>query len=625
MRTRTGGENTILSAAVKAVKAVKVEIKDAAGAYQDWFSRLLSVSWGASVDQPIAELRLTLRRDSGPSASLSPFRGDSTLNIGGAAIDAGRDIKISPATTAWGVTPVSGDYKLLFQGKTADIDFANTAMEVIARDLGGALVKKQIKETSQVRDETGIPLEDVIQDLLDLWAPGTTLFTPVSPGFLVTSQDWGKGSLFEAIRTAAGSIGWDIRYLWDNGTSAFRLTLFEPDRTKTTPDWTIAKDRYFKITQLAIRADDVRNYIQVSFLNASTGLRETVFATDPTSVARFEEQWMEIVEADTSPINSTAEAQALADAALADLAWPIAEKAVEIPFFWPVEVGDLIRFTANAIHSDGDIDLAVSSFQHRLERGTARTTLFLRGKPAGFYRDWIRRGKGEPPGPGTPPAGVAEVTSLGLSEPSDGVLNVAIDIVNTQVWHSYEKLGAWPTFDNTPDGLLDPGFIRMINQPNTQRSYKHDADVGTWYVIVLPYNESGQPGVRASASLAISGTASAEGILTDLAAAYFAGTDDIQLTWNTNAAVDAGTRYRVSIYRDNVLQTSGRNARMDADNSDPGTSGVGGWRDAAVSLCTGTPFECTYRTFEYRVVLVDTLSAFPDKTYTTNVSGYFDL
>lgn len=143
MRTRTVGENTILAAAVKAVPAIKVEIKDAAGAYQDWFSRLLGVSWGASVDQPIPEVRLSLKRDAGLPASLSPFRGDSTLNVGGAAIDAGRDIRISPATTAWGTAPISGDYKLLFQGKTANIDFANAAMEVIARDLGSALVDRK--------------------------------------------------------------------------------------------------------------------------------------------------------------------------------------------------------------------------------------------------------------------------------------------------------------------------------------------------------------------------------------------------------------------------------------------------------------------------------------------------
>lgn len=480
MRTLTGPETTLLAAAQKAVANVKVEIRDAAAVYQDWFDHLLSVSWGASIDQPVAEVRLTLKRDAGLENSLSPFRGDSTLNIGGAAIDAGREIRISPATTAWNTAAVSADYKQLFYGTTVDVDFANAAMEVLGRDPGGVLMKRQIKTASEFRSEAGEPLENVIQTLLDVWAPGTVLYVPTSPGFLVTSIDWGKGSLFEAIRTAAGSIGWDIRYLWDNLSGAFQLTLFEPERTKTVPDWTLASDRYFKVTQLGIRSDFVRNYIVVSFYNTDASARQTVFATDATSVARFGEQWMEIIEADTSPINTSAEAQALADAALSDLAWPIAEKQVELPFFWPVEVGDLIRFTANGVHADEDIDLAVTGYQHRLDRSGARTTLTLRGKPSGFYRDWLRRGKEEPE--------EVDAESLGLGVAIREKSRTDTTITYEIVWGAavislwiYDRLhpnpppeNPWPTPDDLPSTILNgfeteytvtippPGFIRYI-------------------------------------------------------------------------------------------------------------------------------------------------------------------
>lgn len=393
MRFRSAPENTILAAADKGVPQVKTEIKDAAGAFQNWFPYLLGGSWGWSVDQPIAEARLTLRRDNGLPNSLSPFRGDSTLNIGGAAIDVGRDLRISPATTAYGISPVAGDYKLLFDGKTADLDFAKERMDLLARDHGGALVKKQIRTATQFRSEAGEPLENVIQSILDTWSPGVILDTPFPPGFLVKSIDWGKGSLFEAIRTAAGSIGWDVRYVWSNTWNEFRLTLFEPDRDKTVPDWTFAKNRILAINQLRLSDENVRNFIRVSYLNPDSKQREEVFASDPVSIARFGEQWMEIEEADDSTVNSLAEAQALANAALSDLAWPIAEKQVEIPFFWPIEVNDLVRFTANDIHSDEDIDLAVTGVDHRFESRQARTVLSVRGKPAGFYKDWLRRSK----------------------------------------------------------------------------------------------------------------------------------------------------------------------------------------------------------------------------------------
>lgn len=388
MRSLTAPETSVLTGAIRRLVS-KLEIKDAAGVYQDWVSYATDLSWSASVDQPIAEARISLRRDNGTTASLSPFRGDSTLNVGGSAIDSGRDIRISPATVARGSTPVAGDYKPLFLGKTARLDFGEPNMQVLARDQGGTLVRAQIKEESTFESEAGEPLEDVLQDLLDAWAPSVTLYTPVSPGFTVTSIKWGRGSLFEAMRTAVGEIGWDIRYLWDDGTSSFRLTLFEPDRTKTAPDWTYAKNRV-QVRQLSIDPDSIRNNIDVSYLDAASGNRLTVNRNDPTSIARFGEQWMLIELADDNPISTDGEATALAEAALADLAWPIAEMSVEVPFFWPVELGDLIRFTANDVHMDDDIDLAVTGYSHSITTTQARTVIAVRGKPAGFYRHWLK-------------------------------------------------------------------------------------------------------------------------------------------------------------------------------------------------------------------------------------------
>lgn len=403
MRTRTSPENTILAAAFR-WHSIKLEIKDAAGVWQDLTEFVLSASFGADVDQPIAEARVQLRRDDGAD-SLSPFRSDSPLNSGGAAIDAGREIRISPATSAYGTAPSSGDFKQLFLGVIDTIDFAGSKMEVIARDMGGTLVDAWIEADTEYATDVGEPLEDVIQDVLDDWAPAVTLDTPLSPGFNVVKYRQEKSSVFEVLRTLAGLPGWDIRYVWDDTTSAFQLMLFEPDRTKTTPDWTFAADRYFDITQLEISREFVRNYIVVTFTNASTGVRESVFAQDTTSIARFGRRWMEIEEASDSSIDTTIEAQALADAALSDLAWPIAEQEIEMPFFWPVDLGDLLRFTANDVHSDGDLDLAVTGYQHELSAKKERTLIRVRGKPAGFYRDWIRRGSASPGQNATPVTG----------------------------------------------------------------------------------------------------------------------------------------------------------------------------------------------------------------------------
>src|SRR5690606_34082402 len=95
-----------------------------------------------------------------------------------------------------------------------------------------------------------------------------------------------------------------------------------------------------------------------------------------------------------------AEAQAMANAAVSDIAWPEAEQQIEALYFPAAEVGDLYRFRANGVHYDRDHDWAVASVRHFLALDRQRTTIRTRGKPAGMYRQWFRASS-LPPGPPT--------------------------------------------------------------------------------------------------------------------------------------------------------------------------------------------------------------------------------
>src|SRR5690606_16812904 len=116
----------------------------------------------------------------------------------------------------------------------------------------------------------------------------------------------------------------------------------------------------------------------------------TVVAEDPVSIARYGRRWMKIIEADDSPIDTEAEAQAMANAAVSDIAWPEAEQQIEALYFPAAEIGDLYRFRANGVHYDRDHDWAVASVRHFLALDRQRTTIRTRGKPAGMYRQWFR-------------------------------------------------------------------------------------------------------------------------------------------------------------------------------------------------------------------------------------------
>lgn len=80
-------------------------------------------------------------------------------------------------------------------------------------------------------------VEHVMQKLLDdntsLSGIGAlSLYVPVAPGWQVRPYRQQRQRLLEALRALAIQIGWEVRYRYDNN-NVFRLTLFEPPRTKT--------------------------------------------------------------------------------------------------------------------------------------------------------------------------------------------------------------------------------------------------------------------------------------------------------------------------------------------------------------------------------------------------------
>lgn len=406
MRSTTAGEDTILDAATKN-NYYKVEIKDAGGTYRDlghteYYGYNLVEGWSIdwNVDQPVGELRVSVRRDVGTSLSFAPLMTGSSTYTTGPAIDVGRDIRVFTATTEAGVAPDVADWKNMFEGVIDVVEWEASPIQIIARDNACKLVDRWVESETQYGSADAMDIEDVMQEILDDWADGPpTLYTPSTPSFLISPvSKWKHVSVMDALLGHVRLIGWDIRYKWDDGTSAWRLTFYEPPRSNTTPDWTFGPNRIMNVNQMRIDRDPIRNVIDVTYLDSSTGDRATETYTNSTSVTRFGRRWMLIEEGGDSPIDTSAEAQALADAVGADLSAPTAEQTVEMSYFWPVELHDLLRFSDNAIHYDADQDLAVTSIRHEFSFGRERTIIGVRGQPQGFYLNWHKlkpRGKPE--------------------------------------------------------------------------------------------------------------------------------------------------------------------------------------------------------------------------------------
>ena len=239
----------------------------------------------------------------------------------------------------------------------------------------------------------GQAVEGIMQNLLDdnkaASDPSVTLYTPTSPSWAITEYIQQREFTLDALRALAQQIGWDVRYKWRSGTSQFELTFYQPTRTSPSVDFTFGPSDYETPTQLKVDIATIRNSIRVWYGDASdlwpdgTPKRKVVEVSDSSSITKYGELWMEIQEDQTSQINSSTEANTLANAALSDLKEPTAELDVPLCRGFPwVELNDYYTFSANDLQFDADQSLAVVQFQHTSQGGKGlKTTLQTRGLP----------------------------------------------------------------------------------------------------------------------------------------------------------------------------------------------------------------------------------------------------
>lgn len=399
MRTITSPERARMAAS-HADYYLRIEVKDSDDVWRD-LTNLSGINWtdGATwttdLDTAVMTGSITLKREH-HAFSLVPLLSSSTINRNIAMayaplLDLGRGVRISTAITAHGTAPITGDWKEAFLGYITDMDFASDPMTLTIADLGSRLVDAQIELEMLYSTPAGTLVETIMQQILDdnLGAGTVTLFTPVSPAWYITEYTQARGGIMDAIRTLALQIGWDVRYVYDS-SNVFRLTFFSTDRAKTTPDATIGPNEYLTVARLSMSNQDIRNVVVVNYLDgAAQQPASSPPATDPGSIAEFGRRYMEIGAGSSSNIDTEPEATAMAIAAVADLSQPPADQEIEQFFFWPVQLGDLLRYQANAVHYDSDQDWGVIGFTHSFALNTHRSTIRVRGKVAGAYRRWL--------------------------------------------------------------------------------------------------------------------------------------------------------------------------------------------------------------------------------------------
>lgn len=236
----------------------------------------------------------------------------------------------------------------------------------------------------------GVAVESTIQAILNAEGlSAVTLVTSGSPSWTILQYKQQREPVLEAVRRLAQQIGWEVRYRWNSGAGAFRLTLYQPERTSPSVARSFGASDYKQLGSVAVENSSIRNRVRVVYSDsadkdsAGNARRKAVTVQDSTSIAAFGTRFMEVAESSSSNIDSSSEATTMANAALKDLKDPIIAVTVALSFGFPwAELQDYYTLSANGRHFSAAQSLAVSGIRHRAENGVLRTELTLRGLPA---------------------------------------------------------------------------------------------------------------------------------------------------------------------------------------------------------------------------------------------------
>lgn len=356
---------------------------------RDW---LVEVSWDESVNEPCAQATVQLRRRQ-EDLTLNPLVANKLTGV----LALARPFYIEVATLPLGDPPQAGDWREVFRGQVEKLSLDKDPLTFTGRDDAGKLLRRFIESEVEYGSDAGVAVETVMQSILTDNSTGVTLYTPTSPGVVLGKYKQKKAPVLTALRERALSIGWDVRMFWDDGTSTFRFTLLEPQRTATVADWTFRPDQVKAVTRLDQEMVDVRNAGRLWYYNRSAldsggkPTRAYVDASDSASITTYGRQWMQLSEDEDSPVDSPTEAQRMLDAAIADLKEPLLDFGVDVGLHYGVQLGDLLKFEADNENFSSDQTLAVVSAAHRVGRRGHRSSFTLRGKPVAAQDDWLRR------------------------------------------------------------------------------------------------------------------------------------------------------------------------------------------------------------------------------------------
>lgn len=275
--------SAMLGETVGVTRLVRVRVEDGDGVMRDLttltdaqldFVQAVRVS--SDVDQQQAQCSAQIFRAAFLN-SLAPFMESSPLNINQASaydplIDGMRKLFVEFAIVPADYVVAGWEWISLFEGFTKRPAW-DDIVTLEGADRLTALSNVVILEEETYLNQPPPTIEAHMQTLIDDNEPATgykgyanaapVLYVPTSPNYKINGYIQQKEDVSTALRNLAAQIGWDVKAKYDDTTGSWRPTLFEPDRTATTAQWTITADMQRAFESYELDTDSIRNKVTV--------------------------------------------------------------------------------------------------------------------------------------------------------------------------------------------------------------------------------------------------------------------------------------------------------------------------------------------------------------------------
>ena len=384
---------------------------------------LQSIDLDDDVDSQGARCSLRLVREV-YDVNIAPMVASSAPNVdaGGQLLALNRRVIVETATLPDGASEDAlTPWVVVFDGFVEGVDWGTDIVSVDAFDRMLALQDVWVEPDRSVTPPVDrgygsktpatvtVAVEGAMASLIADNVPATvgyvggtpSLFTPTSPGWGLTySVVPSSNNVAGVLEQWASEIGWLCRYRWDDLRKAYRLTFYDPERTRTwtSGDPTLSFAQVLDYSTLEVRRDDIRNVVEVEYGNAVVPAnndnvgqweRETLIVQDAASIAKYGRRYCRIGIGTNQEINDATQATRLAENVLSDLKDPKANLDVEVMFRHFLEVGDVVKFLPDGQRFDSEQAFAVVGVSHSLTETQRRTRLTLRSAaPVGRWMRW---------------------------------------------------------------------------------------------------------------------------------------------------------------------------------------------------------------------------------------------